>query len=203
MVKAEWVRLKISQKQFAAMKFGKGIGKGWQAMKHLWAPWRMDYILRRKKGGCFFCRSLKERKNEKNLILYQGECTFVVMNKYPYTNGHLMVVPKRHCLDLEQLDDRELGELIDLLKASTQVLKTILGPHGFNIGMNIGKAGGGGEDHLHIHIVPRWTGDTNFMPVIGETKIIPEYLGKTYQKLHSAFRDFLEKKESPERRMRR
>ena len=118
------------------------------------------------------------------------------MNKYPYTNGHLMVVPKRHCLDLEQLDDNELKELFDLLKASTQVLKTNLRPHGFNIGMNIGKVGGAGEDHLHLHIVPRWTGDTNFMPVIGETKIIPEYLEKTYQKLHSAFMDLLRKRES-------
>ena len=183
------------------MKGGKGIAKGWQAMKHLWAPWRMDYILGGRKGGCFFCRNLKERKNEKNLILYQGEYTFVVMNRYPYTNGHLMVVPKRHCHGLEKLDDRELKELFDLLKASTQVLKSSLHPHGFNIGMNIGKVGGAGEDHLHIHSVPRWTGDTNFMPVIGETKIIPEYLEKTYQKLHSAFMDLFGKKESPERRM--
>jgi ATP adenylyltransferase len=185
------------------MKGGKGIGKGWQAMKHLWAPWRMDYILGGGKGGCFFCRSLKERKNAENLILYQGEYTFVVMNRYPYTNGHLMVVPKRHCLDLGQLDDRELRELFYSLKVSTQVLRTILHPHGFNIGMNIGKAGGAGEDHLHIHVVPRWPGDTNFMPVIGETKIIPEYLEKTYEKLHSGFVSLLRKKGSPERRRKK
>ena len=176
--------------------------KGWKAMKYLWAPWRMDYILGEKKGGCFFCKKLKEKKSKKNLILYQGEYVFVVMNKYPYTNGHLMVVPKRHCLNLEQLDNNELKELFDLLKASTQVLKTNLRPHGFNIGMNIGKVGGAGEDHLHLHIVPRWTGDTNFMPVIGETKIIPEYLEKTYQKLHSTFMDLL-RKQSPERRMKK
>jgi len=182
------------------MEAGKGTAKGWHAMKHLWAPWRMDYILEGKKAGCFFCRNLKERKNEENLILYQGEYVFVVMNRYPYSNGHLMVVPKRHCLDLEQLGDSELKELLLLVKASTHVLKTVLRPHGFNIGMNIGKAGGAGEDHLHIHIVPRWTGDTNFMPVIGETKIIPEYLRKTYQKLHSAFVDLLRKKRSTERR---
>jgi ATP adenylyltransferase len=163
----------------------------------------MDYILGGGKGGCFFCRNLKERKNEENLILYQGEYTFVVMNRYPYTNGHLMVVPKRHCLDLEQLDDRELRELFHLLKASTQVMKTILHPHGFNIGMNVGKAAGAGEDHLHIHIVPRWTGDTNFMPVIGETKIIPEYLEKTYEKLRSAFVGLLGEKRSPERRTKK
>ena len=113
----------------------------------------------------------------------------VIMNKFPYNNGHLMVVPKRHCIDIDQLGDEEFQELSYLLKASTQVLKECLHPHGFNIGMNIGKVGGAGEEHNHFHIVPRWTGDTNFMPVLSETKIIPEYLERTYQKLHSAFRD--------------
>jgi len=163
-------------------------------MRYLWAPWRMDYILGKKKKGCFFCEKLKEKKNKKNLILYQGECVFVVMNKYPYNNGHLMVVPKRHCLNLEQLNDTELKELFNLLKVSVRVLKASFHPHGFNIGINIGRMGGAGEDHLHLHIVPRWAGDTNFMPVIGETKIIPEYLERTYQKLHSAFTVLLRKK---------
>jgi ATP adenylyltransferase len=169
-------------------------------MKYLWAPWRMNYILGDKKKGCFFCKKLKEEKNIKNLILYQGKYVFVIMNKYPYTNGHLMVAPKRHCLNLEQLDANELRELFELLKTSVQVLKTSLRPHGFNIGMNIGKTGGAGENHLHLHIVPRWAGDTNFMPVIGETKIIPEYLKKTYQKLRSALMDLLRKKERSGRR---
>jgi ATP adenylyltransferase len=169
-------------------------------MKYLWAPWRMNYILGDKKRGCFFCQKLKEKKNLKNLILYQGEYVFVIMNKYPYTNGHLMVAPKRHCLNLEQLDANELRELFELLKTSMRVLKTSLRPHGFNIGMNIGKIGGAGENHLHLHIVPRWAGDTNFMPVIGETKIIPEYLEKTCQKLRSALMDLLRKKERPGRR---
>jgi ATP adenylyltransferase len=115
------------------------------------------------------------------------------MNKYPYTNGHLMIVPKRHYVDLEQLDDNELKELFDLLRRSMRVLKSSLHPHGFNVGMNIGKVGGAGEDHLHIHLVPRWTGDTNFMPVIGETKVISEYLKETYGKLHSVFLDLLRK----------
>jgi len=163
-------------------------------MRYLWAPWRMDYILGKKKKGCFFCKKLEEKKSKRTLILCQGEYVFVVMNKYPYNNGHLMVVPKRHCRDLEQLDNRELKELFDLLKASVRVLKASFHPHGFNIGMNIGRMGGAGEDHLHLHIVPRWAGDTNFMPVIGETKIIPEYLERTYQKLHSAFTDLLRKK---------
>jgi len=163
-------------------------------MEYLWAPWRMEYILGKKKRGCFFCNKLKEKKSKENLILYQGEHVFVVMNKYPYTNGHLMIVPKRHCLSLEQLDNNELKEFFDLLKTSVRALKASFHPHGFNIGMNIGKVAGAGEDHLHLHIVPRWAGDTNFMPVIGKTKVIPEYLGKTYQKLHSAFLDLLRKK---------
>jgi ATP adenylyltransferase len=162
-------------------------------MKYLWAPWRMEYILGKKKRGCFFCKNLKEKENRKNLILIQGKSVFVVMNKYPYTNGHLMIVPKRHYVDLEQLDDNELKELFDLLRRSMRVLKSRLHPHGFNVGMNIGKVGGAGEDHLHIHLVPRWTGDTNFMPVIGETKVISEYLKETYGKLHSVFLDLLRK----------
>jgi ATP adenylyltransferase len=154
----------------------------------------MEYILGKKKKGCFFCKKLKENKNKKNLILYRGEHVFVVMNKYPYTNGHLMVVPIRHCLRLEQLDDNELKELFDLLKASVRALKASFHPRGFNVGMNIGKVGGAGEDHLHLHVVPRWAGDTNFMPVIGKTKVVSDSLGKTYQKLHSAFLDLLRKK---------
>jgi ATP adenylyltransferase len=185
------------------IKGGSSTGKGWKAMNYLWAPWRMDYILREKKKGCFFCQKLKEKKNVKNLILYQGEYVFVIMNKYPYTHGHLMVVPKRHCLDLEQLVHEEWRELFNLLKVSTQVLKKGLHPHGFNIGMNIGKVGGAGEDHLHLHIVPRWAGDTNFMPVIGKTKIVPEYLERTYQTLHATFRDLLSRKERTERRKKK
>jgi ATP adenylyltransferase len=162
-------------------------------MKYLWAPWRMNYILAEKKRGCFFCRELKEKRQRKNLILYLGEHVFVMMNKYPYNNGHLMIVPKRHRLHLEDLNSCELKEFFELLKASTRVLKAALRPHGFNIGMNIGKAGGAGEGHIHLHIVPRWEGDTNFMPLIGETKVVPEYLERTCQKLHDAFMDFSRK----------
>ncbi|NWG02778.1 MAG: HIT domain-containing protein [Syntrophaceae bacterium] len=171
-------------------------------MKYLWAPWRMDYILGEKKKGCFFCQKLKEKKDIKNLILYQGQDVFVIMNKYPYGHGHVMIAPKRHCLDVEKLDPHELREMIDLLKTSVQVLKANLHPHGFNIGMNIGKMGGAGEKHLHLHIVPRWAGDTNFMPVIGRTRVIPEYLKKTYQQLRSAFIEF-GGKGRPERRTTR
>ncbi len=184
------------------IRIGNHIAKGRKGMEYLWAPWRMDYILGEKEKGCFFCKKLKEKKKKKNLILCEGRFVFVVMNKYPYTNGHLMVVPKRHCLNLEQLNNNESKELFDLLKASIRILKASFQPQGFNIGMNIGKAGGAGEDHLHLHIVPRWVGDTNFMPVIGKTKIIAEYLETTYRKLHPAFLDSFAQKESIERRMK-
>jgi len=154
----------------------------------------MDYILGEKKKGCFFCRKVKEKKDKENLILYKGEHVFVVMNRYPYNNGHLMIAPKRHYLGLEKLDDKESKELFDLLRASIKVLKACFRPHGFNIGINIGRVGGAGEDHVHLHIVPRWAGDTNFMPVLGETKVVPQYLEKTYQRLHSAFSDLTRKK---------
>jgi ATP adenylyltransferase len=156
-------------------------------MRYLWAPWRMDYILGEKERGCIFCVKPKRKKDKENLILYQGKYAFVMMNKFPYNNGHVMVVPKRHCCDLDELNDNELQELFYLMKVSTQVLKSSLHPHGFNIGMNIGKVGGAGEEHIHFHIVPRWIGDTNFMPILGETKIVPEYLEHTYQKLRSAY----------------
>jgi ATP adenylyltransferase len=154
----------------------------------------MDYILEKKQRGCMFCKKPMEKKDRENLILYQGRYAFVMMNRFPYNNGHLMVVPKRHCLDLDQLSGKESQELFFLLSASTQVLKRTLRPHGFNIGINIGRTGGAGEEHLHLHIVPRWTGDTNFMPILGETKIVPEYLEETYQKLHFGFKNLPSKK---------
>jgi ATP adenylyltransferase len=165
-------------------------------MKLLWAPWRMDYILEKKEEGCLFCKISLEKRDQENLILYRGRYGFVMMNKFPYNNGHLMVVPNRHCLELEELRENEIRELFHLLKVATRVLKDVLHPHGFNIGINIGSAGGAGEDHLHVHIVPRWTGDTNFMPLLGEVKIIPQYLNKTYQSLHVRFKNLLEKRKS-------
>ncbi len=166
-------------------------------MKRLWAPWRMSYITEKRKKGCFLCKNLKEKNDKKNLILIQGQYVFVMMNKYPYSNGHIMIVPKRHCLELEDLEDEELKDLFHFLKISIKVLKLCLHPNGFNIGINIGKAGGAGEDHLHLHVVPRWIGDTNFMPVLGETKIIPEYIEKTYLTLQKAFSNLLKKKTIP------
>jgi ATP adenylyltransferase len=148
----------------------------------------MDYIVEKKKKGCIFCKKPKEGKDKENLILYQGDYAFIIMNKFPYNNGHLMVVPNHHYVDIDQLREEESWELFCLLRTSTRVLEKCFHPHGFNIGMNIGKAGGAGEEHIHFHIVPRWIGDTNFMPILGETKVIPEYLEETYKKLHAAFK---------------
>jgi ATP adenylyltransferase len=149
----------------------------------------MDYITKKKARGCFLCDTLSNGKDEDKLVLFRGIFGFVMMNKFPYNNGHLLVVPNRHCLDLEQLRDEEIFELFRLTKFSAQVLKASFHPQGFNIGINIGVEAGAGEEHLHVHIVPRWVGDTNFMPVLGETKVIPEYLKKTYQRLRRSFKD--------------
>ena len=119
-----------------------------------------------------------------------------MMNLFPYNSGHLMVIPKRHTIDLERLTHLEFKELFFLLQTSILTLKTSLFPEGFNVGINMGEAGGAGEEHIHFHIVPRWKGDTNFMPILGETKVIPEHLEDTYQKLHSAFRNHLKKSRS-------
>ncbi len=156
-------------------------------MKRLWAPWRMEYILQEKKKGCFFCQGLRERKDEENLILYRGKLALVMMNRFPYNNGHLMVVPKRHCRRLEDLSAKEGHELFRLLQVSLQLLRSNLNPDGFNVGLNLGKAAGAGEEHLHVHIVPRWAGDSNYMPVLGETKVISQHLAETYRNLRSGF----------------
>jgi ATP adenylyltransferase len=155
-------------------------------MKILWAPWRINYILG-KKEGCIFCDKLKENKDRENYILLRGKDSFVMLNTFPYNNGHLMVAPYKHVPDFDGLEDSELRELIGLVKKCTQMLKKTLKPEGFNIGVNVGKvAGAGVEGHIHIHIVPRWEGDTNFISIVGKTKIIPESLNDTYRKLLSA-----------------
>lgn len=156
-------------------------------MQNIWAPWRMQYILEKDEEGCVFCKK-KFKEDEAVLILYRGKYAFVVMNKFPYNNGHLLVTPFRHVKDLKDLDQQEILELMNLLTISTGILQDALKPEGFNIGVNLGKvAGAGVEDHIHFHVVPRWNGDTNFMPVLSETRVMPEHLKTTYDKLHPAF----------------
>lgn len=152
-------------------------------MKTLWAPWRIEYITGGEKEGCIFCDKPKEGNDKKNLILYKGETSFIIMNRYPYSNGHLMAVPYRHINNMSELDHKERLELMNLTTKCIEILK-VMNPDGFNIGMNLGTAGGAGiDDHLHFHIVPRWNGDTNFMPLIADVKVMPEYLEDTYETL--------------------
>ena len=157
-------------------------------MKHIWAPWRMEYIQTEKTEGCILCEKPRQGSDAVNYILYRGEKNFVMMNAYPYNPGHLMIAPYRHLSSLEELTDDELHEHFDIVSRSIRVLRQVFNPGGFNLGMNIGKiAGAGIEDHIHTHIVPRWQGDTNCMPVISDVRVIPEALAETYQKLKGEF----------------
>lgn len=154
-------------------------------MKRIWAPWRNPYIKSiQKHEDCFFCSMTRETNDERNLILFRGKHVFVVLNKFPYTNGHLMVVPYLHVASLVNLPQEVLLELIEQTRTSIEWLKKAINPQGFNVGMNLGKVAGAGlEDHLHMHIVPRWAGDSNFMTCLGETRIISESLTDSYQSL--------------------
>jgi ATP adenylyltransferase len=154
-------------------------------MKTMWAPWRMDYILSDKEGECIFCKALSEKNN---LILYKGKVTMVIMNKFPYINGHLLVAPKRHLSALEQLKKGEKGDLLETVERSIGIVKKVMNPDGFNVGLNLGKvAGAGVEEHLHFHIVPRWFGDTNALTVFADVRVIPEHLLTTYNNLKPYF----------------
>lgn len=153
-------------------------------MEILWAPWRLQYITAEKEKGCFLCRYIKSKKDEKNLILYRGKTAFIILNRFPYNSGHLMIAPVKHIAELNRLSDEEQLELIKLTSLSIDLLKKALRPMGFNIGVNIGKVAGAGlEDHLHFHVVPRWNGDTNFMPTTSNTKVMPQLLKDTYRTL--------------------
>ena len=160
-------------------------------MERLWTPWRMEYI----KGAdaadtCFLCEApnLDPEQDDRTYILHRGRDAFVILNIYPYNTGHLMVAPYRHTADLESLGAEEGLEGFGLLRRSVEALKGAFDPHGFNIGMNLGRVAGAGiPDHLHFHVVPRWGGDTNFMPVLSDTKVLPEMLDETYAKLKPLF----------------
>lgn len=156
--------------------------------KPLWAPWRMEYILSDKGGECFICRGLRETGDRENLLLKRGRTCAVVMNRYPYNNGHLMIAPIRHVDAVEALTPQEQQEMMDLTIRAVEALKQEMSPQGFNIGLNLGEAAGAGlKDHLHQHIVPRWCGDTNFMPVLGDIRVIPQALLELYDRLYNAF----------------
>ena len=154
-------------------------------MKTLWAPWRMEYILSDKEDDCIFCDGLS---NNNDLTLLKGDDTMVMMNKFPYINGHLLVAPVRHISGLDQLSKFEMGELLASVDRSVQILKRVMKPDGFNVGLNLGKvAGAGVEEHLHFHVVPRWFGDTNALTVFADVRVIPEHIKATYDNLKPYF----------------
>lgn len=152
-------------------------------MEQIWAPWRTAYIGKDHGGMCIFCEKLESGQDRENLVLTRGDKTFVIMNLYPYNNGHLLIAPKRHVGEIEELTEEELLELFKVTQKMVRVLRAF-NPEGFNVGINIGRiAGAGVPGHFHIHVVPRWGGDTNFMPVFGDVRVISESLEVTYQKL--------------------
>ena len=152
--------------------------------KLLWAPWREKVIYQKKHQRCIFCVKPKENKDRKNYIFSKRRHTFAMLNLYPYNNGHILVAPHRHIRTLEALTPQELSALIIHLQDSKKILKRLLKPHGFNIGLNEGQAAGAGfENHIHFHLVPRWNGDTNYMPVFSRTKVISESLDALYEKM--------------------
>ena len=157
-------------------------------MKQIWAPWRIEYVRMEKPEGRILCEKPEEDNDTLNYILYRGDRNFVIMNSYPYNPGHLMVVPYRHIANLEELTDEELGEHFQIVSRSIKLLRQVFNPGGFNIGINEGKVAGAGiDEHVHTHIVPRWQGDTNFMPVMSDVRVISEALAETYKKLESKF----------------
>ncbi len=157
-------------------------------MEQIWAPWRIEYIQMEKAEGCVLCDKPRQSSDAQNYILYRGDKNFIIMNSYPYNPGHLMVSPYRHIASLEQLTDEELNEHFEIVSRSIKILRQVFNPSGFNIGINMGKVAGAGiDDHFHTHIVPRWQGDTNFMPVISDVRVLPEALAETYEKLKGKF----------------
>lgn len=161
-------------------------------MKRLFSPWRSAYIQTFKRpkrsGKCLFCRMARERKDAKNLIVYRGKHAFVVMNLYPYNSGHVMIVPYKHTDTIEKLGDKEQAEILSLTARAQRALRKLNKPHGFNFGANFGRVAGAGiDEHVHFHLVPRWSGDTNFMPVLADTKMISEDMRRTWEGLRRSW----------------
>ncbi|MBL8148733.1 MAG: HIT domain-containing protein [Blastocatellia bacterium] len=158
-------------------------------MDHLWSPWRYQYIAKEKKyNECVFCRLPKEERDEETFIVYRGCFNYIVLNIFPYTSGHLLVIPFQHTSSFSDIEKEVSDEMMDLTKKCQAVLQQEYKPDGFNLGMNLGVASGAGvAEHLHMHILPRWFGDANFTSVIGETRILPEMLGNTFLRLKKYF----------------
>jgi ATP adenylyltransferase len=161
-----------------------------QPMEHLWAPWRMEFIKGPKPSGCFFCEAAAAdpADDADHLVLARGNLVLAILNRYPYNNGHLMIAPKAHLANLEDLPAAAANDVMALTQRSLRVLREVLSPQGFNLGINAGKtAGAGVADHVHQHVVPRWDGDTNFMPIVADAKVLNESLTVSYQQLRAGF----------------
>ena len=161
------------------------------AEQRIWAPWRLEYVKDASKDNsdaCVFCAALEAGDDEANLIVHRGERCFVILNKFPYTNGHLMVAPYEHVAALQELDADTIAEMMSFAQRGMNALEDGYSPHGYNVGFNQGRvAGAGVEHHIHMHVVPRWGGDTNFMPVIADTRVMPQTLEQSYEALKGAF----------------
>ena len=158
-------------------------------MERLWAPWRLEYIAGEKSGECIFCDKPLEENDRANHILRRGVHSFVLLNAFPYNNGHLMIAPYAHLSELDELPRETLVEMMELCQDATRALKLAMGPDGFNVGFNLGAAAGAGiKDHLHLHVVPRWAGDTNFMPVLADVRVVPQSLERAWEVIGLAFR---------------
>jgi ATP adenylyltransferase len=159
-------------------------------MDYLWSPWRYRYVTTARSEGCIFCQAAASAANdEQNLVVHRGRHNFVLLNRYPYTSGHLMIAPYQHVATLEGAGSETLTELVLLAQESERRLREIYKPQGLNLGMNLGESAGAGiADHIHLHVLPRWSGDTSFITTVSETRVLPEDLAVTYQKLSQAFK---------------
>ncbi len=162
-------------------------------MDRLWAPWRIGYVLSEKSEDCIFCDKPSAGDDAAELILNRGELSYVLMNAYPYNNGHLLVVPYEHVPDVLSVSEEQLVDMMRLTRRAIEATQRAMRPDGFNVGFNVGRVAGAGiEEHVHLHIVPRWAGDTNFMPVLGDTRVVPQSLRECYELLASHFQQLSE-----------
>jgi ATP adenylyltransferase len=161
-------------------------------MDYLWTPWRSSYVKNKgEAGSCIFCRAAASSTGEETLLVHRARLNFVILNRYPYTSGHLMIAPYQHVSRLQQVDLETVDEMMRLARLSERIIEEIYQPQGLNIGMNLGEAAGAGiEQHIHLHVLPRWMGDANFMTSIGDARILPEELSVTFTKLSDAFKQF-------------
>lgn len=162
-------------------------------MERLWAPWRLEYIAGERPDGCIFCDKPLEKNDRANYILRRGVHSFVLLNAFPYNNGHLIIAPYAHLSDLDELPLETLVEMMKLCQDALRALRLAMGPDGFNVGFNLGAAAGAGiKDHLHLHVVPRWAGDTNFMPVLADVRVVPQSLERAWEVIDLAFQKIQE-----------